>query len=415
MARNANGEGSIRQRADGRWEGRAYVITTDGREIRKSVYGKTWDEVHAKLTKLQADTMSGKRVASTRMTVREYIEFWFVEHASDRNRVRDTTYETYRYLASTYLVPTFGRLRLIRLRPFDIRRGLYKIKQTCQCCAQGKDRARVDRGQAARCCAKTPPECCRFVVSDGTILALHRLLRVILQDAVSQDELLTENVAKGLKLDHTYRPRFRTWTAKEARQFLRTVRDDRLYALYAVALALGLRRGEALGLRWQDVDLDAGIIWVRNTLRRINGQLRLGPTKTDASVRRVAMPKHCVNVLREHRDRQADERKRTGKGWHDTGYVFTSAVGTPIEPRNLNRHFYRLREEASVPHIRFHDLRHSCATLLYGQGVRLDNISDVLGHSSTAITKKIYIEVDDKVKRQTAEQLGFLFDEEVSE
>jgi integrase len=251
--RNVNGEGNIRQRSDGRWEGRAYVVTTDGREIRRSVYGKSWEEVDAKLTKLRADRMVGKRVAFTKMTVVDYIEYWFGEHASDRDRIRDTTYETYRYLARAYLVPAFGNKKLVRLRPPDIRRELAKIKKACQCCAQGKDRARLDR-DGARCCAKQPPECCRRVPSTGTILALHRLLRVILQDAVTQDELLTDNVAKGLKLDHTYRPNFRTWSAEEARRFLRVARDDRLYALYAVALALGLRRGEALG-RGRALDL----------------------------------------------------------------------------------------------------------------------------------------------------------------
>lgn len=428
MGRNVNGEGNIRQRSDGRWEGRTYVITTDGREIRRSVYGKSWDEAHDKLTQLQAATMSGKRVASTRQTVAEYAEYWLTEHA--RHRVRDTTYASYRWLVRTYVVPLFGKKRLTKLRPNDLRRALFQLKQTCQCCAQGKDQAREDKAErirakragkkprknarpveGARCCAKTPPECCRDVVSDGTIRYIHRLLRTMLQDAVSTDELLTENVAKGLKLDHKYRPRFTAWTPDEASRFLRTARTDRLYALYAVALSLGLSRGEALGLRWPDVDLDQGVIRVSRTLRRVDGKLSLGPVKTDGSVRVVPIPGPCVDALREHRERQTGERKRAGSNWHKGGYVFATLTGTPIEPRNLNRHFVKLRDRADVRPIRFHDLRHSCASLLYGQGVPLENIQDVLGHSSPTITKTIYVDVADKIQRDAVDRLGFLFDD----
>jgi Phage integrase, N-terminal SAM-like domain len=146
--RNVNGEGNIRLRSDGRYEGRAYVITTDGREIRKSLYGKTWEEVHEKLTKLQADTMSGKRVASSSQSVAEYLAYWLEEHA--RHRVRDTTYASYSWLVRMYLVPLFGKKKLTALRPNDIRRGFFQLKQTCQCCAKGKDRAREERAEQLR-------------------------------------------------------------------------------------------------------------------------------------------------------------------------------------------------------------------------------------------------------------------------
>src|SRR6266567_2904985 len=177
----------------------------------------SWEDVHEKLTRLQADTMSGKRIATTSQTVGEYLTYWLAEHA--RHRVRATTYRRYEQLVRLYLIPLFGNKKLARLRPGDIRRGLLKLKQTCQCCAQGKDQAREDRANAlrakragmaprkngrpidgARCCVRQPRECCRSVVSDGTIRYLHRLLRAALQDAVNEDELLTENVAKRLRM-----------------------------------------------------------------------------------------------------------------------------------------------------------------------------------------------------------------------
>lgn len=426
--RNVNGEGNIRQRSDGRWEGRAYVITTDGREVRKSIYGKSWDDVHGKLTKLQADTMSGKRVASSSQTVGEYLTYWLQEHA--RHRVRDTTYASYEWLVRMYLVPLFGKKKLTALRPNDIRRGFFQLKQTCQCCAQGKDQAREDRAEVlrakragmpprknarqikgAKCCAKTPKDCCRSVVSDGTVRYLHRLLRAALQDAVSEDEILTENVAKKLRMDHKYRPKFKAWNPAEAQEFLKAIRGDRLYALYAVALSMGLRRGEALGLRWRDVDLDGGVIRVEHGLHRVDGKLELGPVKTDGSARAIPVPIPLLKVLRAHRQDQAEERKLAGRAWKDGDYVFTTGLGTPIEPRNMNRHFDKLCASSGVRRIRFHDLRHSCASLLWSQGVPLEQIQDILGHEDPRTTKAIYVDIDEDLQRGAVDKLGFLFEE----
>ncbi|WP_410794050.1 tyrosine-type recombinase/integrase [Kribbella sp. C-35] len=441
--RNVNGEGNIRERSDGRWEGRAYVITTDGREVRRSVYGKSWEDVHEKLTKLQADTMSGKRVASSSQTVGEYLEYWLQEHA--RHRVRDTTYASYRWLIEKYLGPLFGKRKLTALRPADIRRGFFQLKQTCQCCAKGKDQAREDRAkklraeradkaprknarpiEGARCCAKTPRECCHDVVSDGTVRYLHRVLRGALQDAVAEDEILTENVAQKLRMDHKYRPTFKAWKPADATAFLAAIRDERLYALYAVALSLGLRRGEALGLRWQDIDLDNGAVSVEHGLHRVGGKLQLGSVKTDGSSRVIPVPKPLLAVLTKHRAAQEVERaghlaelaapdKKEEKAaalraW-EQGYVFTTTIGTPIEPRNVNRHFDAMCAKSGVRRIRFHDLRHSCASLLWSQGVPLEQIQDILGHADPRTTKVIYVDVAEELQRDAVDKLGFLFED----
>lgn len=219
------------------------------------------------------------------------------------------------------------------------------------------------------------------------------------------------NVARNLRISHRYRPKFTPWTAEEAKQFLKAAREDRWYALYSVALALGLRRGEALGLRWADLDLLDGVLRVERTLQRIAGQLTVGPVKTDGSDRKVALPPALVEVFRQHRAMQSGERQAAGDKWKDHGLIFTTKIGTPVEPRNMNRHFEKLCERAGVPRIRFHDLRHSCAALLYEQGVPIENIQDVLGHSSPTVTKTIYVEATRKVQRGAVDRLGFLFDE----
>jgi integrase len=297
--RNVNGEGNIRQRKDGRYEGRTWVLLTDGKEIRRSVYGATWEEVHEKLTSLKAKTHSGVRVAATVSTVGEYMTYWLREVV--QARVRPSTYRTYEWLSRCYVVPLLGSKRLARMQPPDIRMFLNRVKATCQCCAQKKDAARVQAGEAARCCARRPRLCCEAFPADGTVRHLHRMVRAALQDAVV-DGLLADNPAKNLRLPHKYRPHFIPFTAEEATAFLKVARTDRLYSLYAVALSLGLRRGEALALRWADVDLAEGVLNVCQTLQRLNGKLVFVPVKSDESARSVAVPKPCVDALRQHRE-----------------------------------------------------------------------------------------------------------------
>ncbi|AXH89737.1 tyrosine-type recombinase/integrase [Micromonospora aurantiaca] len=402
-----NGEGNIRQRKDGRFEARVWVFTTDGREIRKSVYGATWDEAHAALVKLKSDALAGVRLPATGATVGEYLTYWLTEIAAER--VRPSTLASYQWIARTYVVPYLGAKKLARLRPSDVRTFLARLKSVCQCCALGKDAKRVERGRQPRCCAKSPRQCCEAVLSDGSIRYAHRLLRAALQDAVTE-ELVASNPAKALRISHRYRPKFTPWTADEAKRFLKTARDDRWYALYSVALALGLRRGEALALRWVDVDLVDNVLRVRQSLQRTGGELRFGPVKTDGSERAVALPLSLVDVLRGHRALQRTEREAAGDRWQDHGLLFTTKIGTPIEPRNINRHFDQLCERAGVRRIRVHDLRHSCATLLYDQGVPLERIQDVLGHSSPTVTKSIYVEATRRVQQDAVDRLGFLFD-----
>jgi integrase len=165
-------------------------------------------------------------------------------------------------------------------------------------------------------------------------------------------------------------------------------------------------------LRWSDVDLERGVIRVRQALHRVNRRLEFGPVKSDGSERAVAVPGACQAALKRHRENQEAERESVGKAWQDHGLVFTTTIGTPIDPRNVNRHFAELCESAGVRRIRFHDLRHSCATLLYEQGVPIENIQDVLGHSSPTITKLIYVEVTERVQRGAVDRLDYLFEDD---
>ncbi|MBW1599734.1 tyrosine recombinase XerC [Streptomyces sp. JJ38] len=399
--KNPNGEGSIYQRKDGRWEGTAYVLAADGTYKRRSVYGKTWEEAHDKLTKLKADSQSGVPVATSKMTVAEYLTYWLTHVA--KVKVRRATYVNYESLVRNYIAPGIGKKKLARLTARDIRAFLIGTAATCQCCAQGKDKKRPEYKR--RCCAVG--RCCKKRPSDRTVRFLLVILRAALQHAVREDEL-PRNVAKNVELSMGTKREIEPLTVQEGRLLLAAARGNRLWAAYELAVRIGLRRGELLGLRWRDVDLVDGVVTVRQALQRVSGQLLIVPPKTQRSARRVALPAECVTALRAQRAQQLADKRAAGEKWkggaHDL--IFTTRNGTPIEPRNLNRSFEVLCARAGVRKVRFHDLRHTCASLLHEQGADARMIMEVLGHSSIRVTMDIYTFVRLDSQRSAFDKVG---------
>jgi integrase len=400
--RNANGEGGVYRRTDGRWEGKFFVDTPDGRRKRVSVYGDTEREALNELNKLRDQHRRGIPIATTTLTVAQYMSYW-LEHIAEPS-IRRTTYATYEGDVRLHIVPGIGKRKLKTLQASDIRAWLSELRTKCQCCAQGKDAARDE----PRCCALAYPRCCQTVLSASSIPHVLRVLRAALQDAVDE-ELLSRNVARLVQLRVTDDRKVRSFTRPEALRFLEAASQHRLYALWAVALAMGLRRGEALGLAWADVDLEEGRLTIRQALHRVDGQLRLDPVKTDASVAVLPIPDPLVTILRAHRTRQLQERFAAGARWQATGLVFTTALGGFIEPRNANRIFRSLCQKANVPQLRVHDLRHSCATLLFTMGVQPATVQRILRHSSITVTTGTYVEVIEAVQRDALDSMGTLF------
>ncbi len=195
-------------------------------------------------------------------------------------------------------------------------------------------------------------------------------------------------------------------TADEARRLLDTARGDRLEALYSVALALGLRQGEALGLKWSDVDLDVGILRVRRAAQRIPHQgTQLVDTKTIRSRRTLVMPPVVISALRSHRARQNLERLAAGERWIDNDLVFASQLGTLADGPNVTHRFHRLLKNAGLPPMRFHDLRHACASLLLVQGVHPRVVMETLGHSQISLTMNTYSHVLPALQREAADKM----------
>lgn len=403
--RSPNGQGSVYRRADGRWEAKVFVDTPDGRRKRFSIYGDTERAVTDELTKIRDHQRRGIPTATTTLTVSEYMKYW-LENIAEPS-IRRTTYATYEGDVRLHIGPGIGKRKLKSLQPNHIRAWLTGLKTKCQCCAQGKDAARAAKSRA-RCCARHPPQCCKDVLSVSSIQHILRVLRAALQDAVDE-ELLSRNVARLVQVRGADTRKVRAFTRPEAVRFLKTAEGHRLYALWAVALSIGLRRGEALGLRWQEVDLEAGRITINRALHRVDGELKLENVKTKGSAGVLPLPGPLVTILATHRRRQLEERRAAGSAWRDNSLVFTTTVGGPIEPRNVNRMFRNLCRKAGVPQLRVHDLRHSCATMLFTMGVTPATVQKILRHSSIAVTTGTYVEVIEAVQRDALESMSSLF------
>nr|BFD93717.1 site-specific integrase [Kitasatospora sp. Xyl93] len=401
----ANGDGTVYQRKDGRWEAAGYVLAPGDTRKRVRVYGTTRKEALAKLTEKIATSNRGVPAVSAQGSLAAYLTYWL--EAVAVHQLRETTHTRYTACVTQYLIPGLGKKKLAKLAAKDVRTWLNGLRTVCQCCARGIDARRkpdAPAGRRPRCCAIG--KCCRKYLSPLTLAYIHSVLKSALEHAVREEEI-PRNVARNVRTGTPRPRRFNPLTADEARTFLAAAQGDRLYALFELALRTGLRKGELLGLRWEDLDLVAGTASIRRTLQRTRtGGLTILPTKTISSERRIALPAPCLASLRAHRDRQAREKEQAGAEWMDNGLVFTRPDGHPIEPATLTRHFNALLRRSRLRAIRFHDLRHSTATLLLEQGIELVVIKELLGHAHIGVTATVYAHVRLRLQRDAIDLLG---------
>jgi integrase len=394
----ANGDGTVYQRKDGRWEAAGYVLATGDTRKRIHVYGTTRKEALAKLTEKTATSNRGVPTPSAQGSVGAFLTYWLETVAV--HRLRENTHTRYTAVVRLYVIPGLGKKKLAKLTAKDVRTWLDQLRTTCQCCARGLDTAR----DQPECCAIG--KCCRKRLSALTLAYVHSVLKSALEHAVREEEI-PRNVARNVRMGTPRPRRFEPLTAEEARAFLAATAGHRLSALFELALRTGLRKGELLGLRWEDLDLAGATASIRRTLQRTNsGGLVALPTKTQSSERRIALPTECLHSLAQHRNRQRQEREAAGVGWKASGYVFTRPDGSPIEGATLTRHFNTLLRRATLRRIRFHDLRHSAATLLLEQGVELVVIKELLGHAHIGVTATVYAHVRLRLQRDAIDLLG---------
>lgn len=390
-----NGEGSIYPYRNG-WAAFVWVEKPDGTRDRKYVYGKDRETVHDKWIKLQERAKEGP-MATKAMTVGKFVAYWLEEIV--KPNLAPGTYVTYEGACRNYIVPGLGSKRLDRLRSTDVQTWLNAVRRTCQCCAQGRDKQRKANGQ--RCCAIG--KCCNALPSATSVVGLRRILRAILTCAIDAD-LITQNVARRAKLPTVRRPRRTSWTNAEARQFLEyaSVEDERFYAAYVLLLVLGLRKGEILGLQWDQVDLDAAELAPNFQVQRVGKQLIRREVKSETSEQALPLPGICVAALLRHRRALEADGRPTGEG----DYLFSTITGMPVEPRNFNRFWDRTCLGAGVRRITVRSARRTCATLLRGLNVHPNITQRILRHAQVAITLEIYTDATDEATRDALRRLG---------
>jgi len=381
--RRGRNEGSITERLDGRWEARinlGWQLRPDGkrRRHRKCFYGATRAAVQAQLTAALRDQDQGLPIPTDQQTVREFLGRWLDD--SVKPSVKQQTHDQYAQSVRLYLAPddALGKIRLTKLAPADVQRLI---------------NAKLKAGLSPR-----------------TVQLALVVLRRALDQAVKWS-LIARNVAKLVDPPKMVRPKGRPFTPAQAVTFLEAIKGKRLEAVCTLAL-LGLRQGELLGLRWQDVDLEKRTVTISQSLQRIGRKhhdgakrkstLQFVDTKTDRSRRTLALPDFITAALRAYHVRQIERRLAMGRDWHESGLMFTTGIGTPIEPRNLYRDFKLLLAKTELPSIRFHDLRHSAATLLLARGVPMRAIMELLGHSRIGVTMDTYAAVMPEMMREVA-------------
>ena len=314
------------------------------------------------------------------------------------------TYEKYEMFTRLYIGPYLGGKRLDKLTSRDVRTWLNRLRDTCQCCAQGKDARRPEAKR--RYCAIG--QCCGQVASIRTCRDARDTLRAALAHALTEDELIGRNVAALVRLPSGRTRKIRAWSVTEACAFLESARTDHdsLYAAYVLMLVLGLRRGEALGLPWANVSLDINELDVNWQLQRTGRQLYHRETKTPGSDAPLPLPGICAAALKLQAEQQATWEHAADHTWHDSGLVITTRHGTPFEPRNFNRQFTARCQKAGVRYIKPHGMRRTCASLLAALDVHPRVAMRILRHSKIAVTMEIYTEVPDDFTREALRRLG---------
>lgn len=375
MARKrANGDGSIRKRKDGRWEGR-YVVGRDpdtGKMVTKNVLGKTQAEVKEKLRKAIDDSRQLDYTKEGKYTVGQWLDEWFDAYA--KVKVRASSHQTYKGYIENHIKPNIGDIPIEKLTSLRLQKFYRKL---------------LTEGRVPRIESENQPK----GLSAKTVRNIHQVISSAMSMAVKH-KLILSNPAEGCELPKVEHKEMHTIPAEQLGAFLREAKESGVYELYYLDLATGLRRGELLGLKWDDIDLDQGAIHVRRQVYRIDGEVREVPLKTKHSYRSISISKDAVELLREMKTRRVSE------------YVFPSPTGGPISPDSVLHMLHRVLKRAGLPSMRFHDLRHSFATLALQNGVDIKTVSGMLGHFSAGFTLDTYAHVTTAAQKEAANTMG---------
>ena len=375
--RRANGEGNLRKRKDGRWEGR-YTAGHDpetGKAIYRNVLGRTQAEARAKLKQAIEEAKQSGPNQPHQSTVGEWMDIWFENYA--KVKVRPSSHQTYRGYIDNHIKPNIGKVPLEKLTPLELQKFYKKLLE------QGRAGRLESRHQAKG-------------LSPKTVRNIHQIISSAMNLAREQ-KLITANPAEGCALPRLEHKEMKTLLVEQLQSFLRESKDSGVFELYYLELATGLRRGELLGLKWVDIDLERGDLRVRRQIARINGEVVEAPLKTKNAYRTLPLSADAIDVLMQ-------QRRKTG----NSEWVFPSPTGGPLSPDSVLHMLHRVLKRAGLPKVRFHDLRHTFATLALQSGVDIKTVSGMLGHFSAGFTLDTYAHVTTSAKREAAKTMGSL-------
>jgi len=371
--RRPQGDGSITLRADGRWQARVDLGIVGGKRVRKSVYGKSRKDVADKLRDALGRKARGALVSGPRQTFGQFLDRWLRDIVTPKCRPK--TISSYRGLVERHIKPGLGHITLSKLAARDIQ-AFYARKR--------------DEKLAPR-----------------TVVYMHALIRASLKHAERSGEIGYSPVNR-VSAPTSTRPDIRPLTVEEATTFLTVSAEDRLAALWSLALHTGLRQGELLGLRWQDVDMERATLTVLQTMQVIDGKIETGAPKSKGSRRTVPIEAPALDAVKAWRTRQIAERLKTGPGWADSGLVFTSQIGTPLFARNVSRRWHQLLDAAGIERRGMHATRHTTATLLMAADEHPKVVQELLGHAKIALTLDTYSHVTEGQRKQATAKLSAL-------
>lgn len=387
--RRGNGEGCIYKRPDGTWAGQVSIgyDPATGKLRRKSFYGKTRKEVADKMAQALQGVRSGTFVEPAQTTFGEWLDKWLTSYK--KSQLKPSTYESYEALVNVHIKPALGKVPMAKLQAHMLQ-SFYNEKLAA---------GRAD-GKGG--------------LSTRMVRYLHAVIRQALQQAVKEG-LLARNVADATSPPTVKSKQMRPLAEDELLAFFDAARSDRLFAAYVLAATTGLRRGELLGLCWDCVDLEHGVITVQRQLLVLKDGLSLEETTKSKSGRRsITLTDDAIRELKAHRKRQAQEKLLLGEAYQDNGLVFCKEDGTPFDPREFTKRFQRWLTKAGLPKVRLHDLRHTHATLLLKKGVPAKIVQERLGHSSITMTLDLYSHVTPEMQKLAAATLNGLLSKEES-
>jgi integrase len=375
MTKRLNGEGMVRKHPTKNLYEARYTYTDPVSETRKkgSVYGKTAQEALTKLRAVQERLKENKPPTDSKLTVARWVDQWQKSNlqASDR---KASTKETYRFLSSSHLKPApFGELELAKVRPSHIDALLEKLK------SEG--------------------------YSESTVRNLYAVLNSVL-DGARRDELIAANPIREVKRPRVTKQEAKHLTPESVRELLDATVGTRYESVLRLISATGLRRGEAIGLEWSDIQFEKKIMRIRFTVSRVQGELIKTSPKTANSRRDIPLSDGVIQLLKSHRKTQVAERLRAGDQWQDNNLVFSTELGGLIDPRNLLRAFTKAAHSAGLENVGLHTLRHSAATAMLNAGVPMHVVSRILGHSSISITVDTYGHITEDSQRDAMDGLS---------